>query len=260
MNINRVLSLVLFALLPSLFLSQPAFAQALTATQAQEQLVGAWLVTVSGESRTRTLRIIGATPNGSGYSLDAVYGWTDGNQTPVRAEIVATAEKPQMLITTQPGSKIDTRQNANGAFVGTFTSVNGNVKEITIEKSSEDMLAKAKQAMPSPTIIQPTDAVPAVCAAFIGRWKGAWPNNMTGRSGDPRWLWVTEIDEKCTAKFAYQYDPSAPRNLQSGEIKDGQLITPCTKGTCTFTSRGGDLWVDYKGSDGWNTTVFRKDQ
>ncbi|MDP2816462.1 MAG: hypothetical protein Q8O19_07265 [Rectinemataceae bacterium] len=238
--------------------SPAAIAQDKVISQLQAEFVSSWLVTVDNEDRSRTLRISGLKEDSPSfsldaiYNLDAIYGWTDGNQTPIKAELIVTAgEKHTIHITTQPGSKIDAVQGLDGIFVGTFTAANGGAKGVTIKKLSENALAETKaQIAEGPVVDRPTANVPTSCAKFIGGWTGDWGFGK-------RQLWITAIDASCSAK--YSYSPQTKTFKYVG-IKDGNLSFQCgsSGGTCFFEHHGDELWGRYAGSDGDNTAVFRK--
>lgn len=210
------------------------------------QLQDSWIVVIQGDEKTRTLRIYGVREAGDVIVLDAVYGYTDGNQTPVKAEVVRSAGQLKLNVTTQPGSKIITTQNGDGAFVGTFTPPNGQPKSIVIQKFATSNLAALRTSL-EPKVIPPGSDVPAACAVFTGGWTGNWGFGK-------RELWVTEIDPKCLVKYS---DGNAPK---SAEIKNGALSFPCgtTGGTCAYTNHGDELWGRYNGPDGSNNAVYKK--
>lgn len=209
-----------------------------------------WVVLVSGENRARLFRVSGikqSTPDA--VSLDATYGWADGNLTPVKAEVMAIFDEPTLLITTQAESKLVATLKSNGTFSGTFSPPNNSpAKGLEVRRVSGEELS----AMLNPKIQPAGSDVPASCASFIGGWKGVW----TGY--DMRWLWIAEINTKCTAK--YSWGPERLGNLKSAEIKEGELKIPCggSGGACFFTNHGDELWGRYAGSDGYNNAVFRK--
>lgn len=221
-------------------------------SQLKAELASAWLVTVDGEERTRTLKITGVDQKDSGiFPLDAVYGWTDGSQTLVRAEINQTGQERTLLLTTQAGSKVAATQKSDGNFVGTFTSTSGQTKGIRIEKVSEAELLSAKNRLNAPPAIEiPAANVPASCAPFLGGWTGDWGNGQ-------RWLWVIGIDVDCNAKYSY-----SPRlkEFKRTTIANGVFSYPCgsTGGTCFFEHHGDELWGRYSGPDGTATSVFKK--
>lgn len=255
----KTLGNILFSLLFSVFfaLSTISFAEEKIVLRLQTELVSAWLVTVDGENRTRTLRILDvAEKDAETFQLDAVYGWTDGKQTTVRATISQTAQTRTLFITTQPGSKIVTTQKADGIFVGTFTNPSGVAKKITIEKFSESELAKTKSRLDiTSTIEKPAANVPKDCAAFIGGWTGSWGFGQ-------RWLWVVRIDAECTVKYSYSPRNPQTKNFKSAKIKGDVFSFPCGThaGTCYFTNHGDTLWGRYSGPDGENKTTFEKVQ
>lgn len=221
-------------------------------TQLKTELISAWLVTVDGEERTRTLKITGVEQKDPGiFPLEAAYGWTDGNQTPIRAEISQTGSERTLLITTQPGSKIAATQQSDGIFIGIFTSTSGQTKGLRVERLSEAELLNAKSRLNAPPAIEkPAANVPASCAPFIGGWTGDWGFGQ-------RWLWVVGIDVDCIAK--YSYSPRT-KDFKRAEIGKGVLSFLCgtTGGTCFFEYHGDELWGRYSGPDGTNTSVFKK--
>lgn len=230
-------------------------------TQLRSELISAWLVTVDGENRTRTLKITGVDQKDAGiFPLDAVYGWTDGNQTAVRAEINQTSQERTLLLTTQPGSKIAATQRSDGIFVGTFTSTSGQSKGLKLEKLSEgELLAAQSRLSATMAIEKPAADVPAPCAAFSGHWTAKW-----SLGGYEAWLWVAKIDAKCSIKYAYLDHARPPKSLATAEIKDGTLSFICnrsTGGTCVFERQGDDLAVSYSNpAGGTNSAVFKKIQ
>lgn len=124
------------------------FAQS-TVAQLQTELVAPWLVTVEGEARTRSLKILGLAEKSEGaFLVDATYGWIDGTQSPVRAEITQAGPERRLQITTPPGSLIVATQSPDGSFTGTFTPKNGTAKAVKLEKFSEqDMQIRIRTAL-----------------------------------------------------------------------------------------------------------------
>lgn len=225
-------------------------------TQLKTELVSAWLVTVDGEERTRTLKVTEVEQKDFGiFPLEAVYGWTDGNQTPVRAEINQSGQERTLLLTTQPGSKIAATQRSDGNFIGTFTSTSGQTKGLKIEKVSDEslqarMAANASRA--SGMIVEPGSDVPKECAAFSGRWTGSWPNY--GQT----WLWVVEVGANCVAKCMSWTTSAVPTRFQSCDIKDNVLVRQKPDGMEHYELRGDELWARYAYMGGQNSAVFRK--
>lgn len=231
-------------------------AQQKTLAQLQTEVVSSWVVTVEGESRTRTLKISGASQESNDtLLLDAVYGWTDGNQTPISASFVQSGQEVKLLLTTQPGSKVTATQTSNGIFEGTFTPTNGTPKPVKVQKvSGEELQAKitAAKASRAAVIVEPGPDVPKDCAAFSGRWTGNWP--YYGQT----WLWVAEVSVSCVAKCNSLSTLDIPNRFQSCDIKDKVLVRQKTDGAEYYELRGDALWARYVYSGGQNNAVFRK--
>lgn len=222
-------------------------------TQLKTELISAWLVTVEGEGRTRTLKISEVEQKDAGiFSLDAVYGWSDGNQTAVRAAINQTGQERTLLLTTQPGSMIAATQKTDGSFVGTFTSTSGQTKNLKIEKLSEAGLLKAKSGIAAssiPEITPPGPDVPKECAAWSGGWTGQW--QAAGYRNTSR-LWVRSVDKDCNASIA----STGPmewkmHNVRGGSISD-VFCNRETGGYCRFemNSDFSKLSANYSNTSG----------
>jgi hypothetical protein len=239
----------------TVFFSGPAMAQT-----TPESLVGFWLGTVEGEAAARSLVITKEAPTNDGALLSAKYGMASKGVSPIEAEMRRIGDQRQMVLISQAGTIITVTEQPDKKFQGTFALKTGVTKSVAFTRVTEDELqsliqakAPASQAKAAtPTLMQvPGPDVPAACASFVGGWTGNW-------SFGKRWLWVTEVDAKCVAR--YSYGPQKPTGLKSAEIKDGKFAFPCGKagGTCYFTNHGDELWAGYGGSDGQNSTVFQK--
>jgi hypothetical protein len=126
--------LVRFAIVFEILCAGTAYAQ-VTIVQLESDLVSPWLVTVAGESRTRTLTIKGVAINGRGtFFLDADYGWSGEKLGTVKPEISQAAQERKLTFSTPAGSKIVATQMSNGVFSGTFALKNGETKAVTLEK------------------------------------------------------------------------------------------------------------------------------
>jgi hypothetical protein len=240
-------------LFATLFSSSGVFGQEKTLTELQAELVSPWLVTVEGENRTRILRIAGLTQKADGvFLVEAVYGFTDEKQTPIRAEM----SQGKLVLTTQANTKIVVTQKPGGMFAGTFALKNGTTKGVTIARVSENELptkvASEQIVRAKAIIIKPAADVPTACAAFIGVWAGTWPT--VGQV----WLWVAEVDAKCVAKYSYGITTKVPTTFKTAEIKNGALQFDRPGGTVSFELRGGELLGRYVGSLGDNNATFKK--
>ncbi len=103
-----------------------AWAQPRTLAQWQSTLTSSWLMTVQGETATRTLRVTGMAQKADGaLVLETSYGLTSARQGPMRAEITSDQK---LVFTTQADAKVVASEAANGDFVGTITFKNGMTK------------------------------------------------------------------------------------------------------------------------------------
>ena len=232
-------------------------AQQKTLAQLQTEVLSSWLVTVAGESRTRTLKISRASQESDDtLLLDAVYGWTDENQTPIAASLILSGQDVKLSFTTQPGTKVAATQTSSGVFEGTFTLPKGTVKSVKIEKVSEEALqakiSAAKASRAAALIVAPGPDVPKDCAAFSGRWTGNWPNY--GRT----WLWVVEVGANCVAKCTNTGSSNAPKSFQACNIKGKVLERQKPDGAEYYEVHGDELWARYVYSRGQNNAVFWK--
>lgn len=249
-TIKNVFFGFLFAMLLS---SSGVFGQEKTLAELQADLVSPWLVTVEGENRTRILRIAGLTQKADGvFLIEAVYGFTDEKQTPIKAEM----SQGKLVLTTQANTKIVVTQQPDGTFAGTFALKNGTTKGVTIARVSENELptkiASEQIARAKAIIVKPAVDVPAACAAFIGVWAGTWADIGLVR------LWVTEVDAKCVAKYSYGISAKIPTAFKTAEIKNGVLQFDRPGGTSSFELRGGALLGRYTGSLGDNSATLKK--
>lgn len=247
-----------------------AVAQQKTITQLQTELLGPWLVTVAGEDRTRTLRIVGAAQKSDGpLLLEAVYGWTDGNQTPVPASANQSGEVTRLLFTTQANSQIAVAQTSSGTFEGTFTDKNGAVKSVRIQKVSDEELqskiAAAKAARSAARIIikVPSPDVSAECASWLGGWEGKW--TTTGYTGEVL-FWVTEVAQDgsaCNITIRSEKGVGTPpKPLIVNERSSAEfLCNSGTQGNCwmKISFDGSSIEVNYRNiGGGRNWAALRK--
>jgi hypothetical protein len=218
-----------------------ASAQTPATTDAGDDLVGTWLVTVAGEARTRTLVISRVTSTADGATLDAAYGLSDQGQGRVPAELrYGDNKQRQLMLTTQAQTKIVASETSGGDFVGTFTLANGVTKSVTISRASAALLVK-----------QPKDDVPAGCARFSGIWSGEWPNYGY------TWLWVTEVSKDCRAKYWYGVGARPPTSFSTAAIVDGVLRLSLQNGAIvTFEPGRSAVVATYSGPEGTNRTTM----
>ena len=201
--------------------------------------------------------------SGGKLVLDATFGWTDENQVSVpTASVTQSSKETQLLFVTQAGTRVAAIRMSSGLFEGTFTTNDGVVKTVRIEKLTEDELrakiAAIKAARAAKVVVKPSADVPESCAAFSGQWVGRWRQGDIGQS----WLWVTEIDVNCMAKVSYNRNDDLPKSFITVQIKGDELSFLCnspTGGTCVFKREGDDLRASYSNpSGGRNSAVFER--
>ena len=154
----------LFLVCSFVFIPGLAFGSENVAAQLKTDLVSHWLVTVDGDTRTRTLKINDvAQKDGNTYLLAAEYGFSDENQGSVKAEIGIDGQERKLTLTTQANSLIVASQAPNGSFSGTFTASNGAPRGVRIAKISESELKSMLDAIQT---ARPKNAyVPTPCRA-----------------------------------------------------------------------------------------------
>lgn len=241
-----------YLVLPLLLVATSSFGQVTAPSVIEKELLGSWQADVEGSNRTRTLKIVGVRQKSETiFSLDAEFGWTDGEETVTFAEISQDSNERKLKVTAKSGAKISATQMPDGSFVGSFLFTNGQSKEISIKKKSSE----TGGLLAIPNIESPSTDVPVSCAAFSGKWTGTW-----GYGVGQQWLWVVSINAHCVAKVAYVSHSGRPKNYESVEVKDGKFSLTCGgRDTCTFSTKGDELWAAAYGSGGVNNTaVFRK--
>lgn len=261
----KTVASVLFRIVCTMIFVWPGFSfpQEQINTRLQTELVAPWLVTVQGQDRPRMLKITGVKEESGGkLVLDATFGWSDGNQVSVpTASVTQSSKETQLLFVTQAGTRVAAIRMSSSVFEGTFTTNDGVVKTVRIEKLTEDELrakiAATKTARAAKAVVKPSADVPESCAAFSGQWVGRWGMGM-----GQNWLWVAEIDVNCMAKVSIERSDSPPNNFITVEIKGDELSFLCnssTGGTCVFKRNGNDLWASYSNpSGGRNSAVFER--
>lgn len=116
---------------------------ALSQTPADDLADTAWLVTVRGEEKTRTLVIGDVVTKPGASSLEAAYGWTGGNMIPVKAEISQTASPRRLVLITPSNTAIVADERADGSFHGTFALKDGRVKGVVLTRANSTLRVAA---------------------------------------------------------------------------------------------------------------------
>ena len=245
---------------------QPVSAGAVAAAETaleriQREIIGSWIVDVTGETRTRTLKLRGAEGGSDGvWNLDATYGMTDGGQSAVKAQLRLVSDSYRLEFTTQPGTLVIAEGTSNGTLTGTFTPKGGNARPVKLARISDDELkqrVEGLKASRAALTVKPSPDVPESCARFFGGWAGKWSVDQ-----GPQRLWVLGIKTDCTVQYSYRSTTSnaVPDSLLATEIKRGVLTSPCgDSGTCTFEVHGDEVWANYTNPGGGrNNGVFQK--
>lgn len=245
----------------ALFCGLPAVAQSTSTAPTEASLVGTWLVTVDGETNTRTFIISNATPAASGALPDAKYGLSGGNLPPVNAKLARSGEVRQLHITTQASSIIAANEQPDGSFKGTFTTKSGAVKAVLISRVADGSLPPAAAPKDLAAVVPLVAGIPEECVALHGNWAGTWSQ---GRYGELflRVVEASNANGNCILRFSYSESSTPVPARLTAEAKSGSLSFLCnrsTGGTCVFKPSGGDLWASYSDSSGGrNTAVFRR--
>ncbi|HOI95586.1 MAG TPA: hypothetical protein PK250_12845 [Syntrophobacter fumaroxidans] len=143
-----------------------------SADQIRSDLAALWLVTVEGESRTRTFEIQEAIQRSEGeFTLFSTYGWSDGFREPVNATARLTANGLRIELITPAKSIISVEESGKAMFTGTFKNKKGEIKKVVLERQSRNTLGVYSQSV----II--SDIQP-----FLGKWTGTWEVAIRGPS------------------------------------------------------------------------------
>ncbi|MDO8958872.1 MAG: hypothetical protein Q7U85_03970 [Rhodocyclaceae bacterium] len=239
-----------------------ALAQEKTSSQLQADLVGSWMVTVTGDSKLRVLKVMNASQRSEGtISLDAIFGLAGEKENAVNPEVTQTAQGRKLFFTSKSGAIVVAIQQPDGSFVGTY-EMKGSTKGVKLAKVAADELVaigdSAREARAASLFVTPAGDVPLSCAAFSGKWAGNWSQGGVGMA----WLSVAEVNAQCIAKIAYLDSDKTPTRFENVQIKDGVLEWLCNKstaGTCVLKHQGNELWASYSNpSGGSNSAVFKK--
>jgi hypothetical protein len=152
----------------------------------------------------------------------------------------------------QKENELIAKYSADGRGVVNITTLyKVNTLDGTLEKIQNEQ--RKKEA-----IIQPSQEIPEICAAFFGTWLGKWSN---GNFEEQR-LHITEVSSSCKAKLSYSATRNLSRDFEIAEIRDGVLSFVCNKstnGTCSFSYQNGNLNASYHNpAGGTNGATFKK--
>lgn len=223
--------------------------------QLVQQFVSPWTIAIEGDAVRLFVIIKGVSPaTGAPFALDTAYGQVGGNKGRLKeAFLFAEPQGRKLLLTTSAGNKMQVAQKSEGVFEGTFTTAKGVVRPVVLTRVSTQALRDREDAIWAEKTARPKPDVPASCAGFLGRWSGDWPNY--GRT----WLWVSDIDANCLARYAHVNDDSFPSSFRSVAIKDGVLADADAQGNGNhYQLRNGELWARHQEPGRSNSTLFRR--
>jgi len=187
------------------FFTLPSSAQIQTPAELESGLAGAWLVTVAGEARTRLLKIAGATQKSDGtFILNAAYGYSDGKQSPIRAEIT---HDQKLTFMTGADSLVVATRPVDDTFLGTITYKNGKTIKVTIAKVSDLATQVAPVASGQPA----TKIVPSAPVSVHLIWMGGndCPPCVYWRGSELPKLEKTEVFKTITFSYVIKSVQSA---------------------------------------------------
>lgn len=233
-------------------------AQSILPSTPPSSLVGWWLVSVDGDTATRTLIISEQAITDDGALLSAKYGMSASGQTQIEARVNRFEDKRRLHLITQAGTKIIATEQADGSFHGSFTLKTGDARPVRISRITEEYGQELKRAGTSRSPQKPGPDVPAECAAFFGGWAGNWSQ---GGYGEQR-LWINSIMPDCSIKASFRSSASneMPKVFSNTIIRGGAVELPCgNNGKCVFKVHGEEVWGSYNDADGGrNSGVFRR--
>lgn len=134
-------------------------------------LRGTWVVTVDGQPRTRQMIIRGLRPDGDGYALDALYGWSDVTPTAVTAKARVESGIVILDLRTQANSAIVARSVGDDRLDGVFRNPGGRDSPLRTERISANTAARALSTLPTPILPASTPTtVEMVESLLYGTW------------------------------------------------------------------------------------------
>jgi hypothetical protein len=184
MKLLRSLSLATAIVIAELLLASAALSQT-SKTSGADLTATSWLVTVDGETRTRTFTVTTGNlmPDGS-TGLRATYGWTGGNMNPVQAQINQAASPRQLILITPADTKIVASERSDGSFQGTFSLKNGTVKSVIVTKIAGDIQVAAKKAADEQPMLPGVSHWASRPQLFVGdTWQFEFANKRYAKPG-----------------------------------------------------------------------------
>jgi hypothetical protein len=198
----------------------PAFAQDMTpvaviaepasADKLEAFLRGTWLVTVSGQQRTRQMVVRDTKPDGNRFAIGSFYGWSDTTPTPVSAAARIENGIVMFDLTTGANGQIQARSTADNRLDGTFKNPDGRVNPVSLERMSTS--TELRRVSNSPTAILGTAAAPKAVdleELLYGSWLVTVGREVRTRTMEIRT--VQEEGGKFVAETVYGWTDGNPR-------------------------------------------------
>lgn len=209
-----------------------------------EHLVGTWDAIIENVSEVVHLKIANVTPKSNGeFTVEASYGWPSRERPVKSIDLSQSGKEIRLSFESRSGGKANTTLGADGTFVGTWDFRSSPTRAIKIVK------LKSNEIRSTPLVERASPDVPKECAAFLGGWTGTW--NRSGQA----WLWVTNVDAKCNAQYAYVSFPY-PRIFATTQIRDGVLEAPVSVGKNSFRFVDGKLVDQFSGNGTYDSLTF----
>ena len=242
MSSNRVLSvaLLLLSFLPGSF----HLANAQSSPNAKDSMVGEWLVTIASDPRKLVLNVKAEAQKGDALSLDATFGFLDGEKRPLaEATLTTVGTETKLAFRTQSGRQYIAVRNSSGAFDGAYTAASSQSTPVVIERvSGQDVQAATDLIAKQNAIVPPDSSVPKDCAVFSGVWGGEWRNG-----GYRSVLRVLSIDSSCVVAYSIN-GLTGKSKISDGKLEEF-LCLQRTDGRCTFKYSASD---DTLSANYWN--------
>jgi hypothetical protein len=194
------------------FMGDNSLAQEKTIAQWQAELISSWRVTIEGDDRIRTLKInkVSQSPEGV-LLLDADYGFSDGKQNAIRAEISQSGLSRRLTFTTQSDSDIAATQTPDGSFAGSFTNAKGKVKQVRISKLAETGVEAVPSTQAKPLTSEETAKL---LAQLKSELTASWLVTVAGEDL-VRLLKVKGVSHKANDSFLLEADYGGLAGVQT---------------------------------------------
>lgn len=258
----QVIKTIASLLLLTFLMPLTVHGQNITAIELEKDLATTWIVRISGDDRTRTLKINRVSQKSDGaFSLDAEYGYTTQYQRSIEGEIQQNLQERKLIITTPTSSRIVAIESPQGSFIGTFESKKGETSEVTIEKISQSELEKLRDVetiAKKTRIKKPSARAPESFAVFSGAWSGTFERRVQDFSLIKIWIWIHEVKANGDVTFSFSESDTPVTPPRKSRIVDGTFEWPCADGICSLKPKGDRLVLDFTSQYGINYAYMER--